>query len=77
MTCLLAKFGVCVYTYTQDSIWQIISNFYDDDDVDILMVCVGVLYLHSVESVHELTLHVLTLNHKYYFLTLHPLTDGS
>lgn len=76
MTSLLAKFGVCVYTYTQDSIWQIISNFCDDD-VDFLMVCVGILYLHSMESVHELTLHVLTLNHKYYYLTLHPLTAGS
>lgn len=68
---------MCIYTHTQNSIWQIVSNFHDDDDVDFLILCVGVLSLHSVERVHELSLHVLILNHKYCYLTVHPLADKS
>ena len=74
---LLKNSGVCIYTHTQNSIWQIVSNFHDDDDVDFLILCVGVLSLHSVERVHELSLHVLILNHKYCYLTVHPLADKS
>lgn len=77
MTFLLKNLGVCVYTHTQNNIWQIISNFYDDDDVDFLMLCVCVLSLHSMERVHELSLHLLILNHKYCYLAVHPLAEES